>query len=192
MDTFVPDAIREFRSRNPGIEIQLLELGTLAQLRALENGAIQLGVVRLFQQDTRGLVVERIVQEPYVLALPSKHSLASFKVVPLGRLDGEPLILFPRRNHPALYDKVIACCSAAGCTPRDFARGDTTKVHRHRLGRRRNGPSPRPRICEKAAQAGRSLPNDRRLSSHGRAIIGLERNGFALTKEAYRDHTRNA
>lgn len=126
MDTFVPDAIREFRSRNPGIEIQLLELGTLAQLRALETGAIQAGVVRLFHQDTRGLAVERIVQEPYVLALPSKHPLASFKVVPLGRLDGEPLILFPRRNHPVLYDKVIACCSAAGCTPR-ISQEATTK-----------------------------------------------------------------
>lgn len=126
MDTFLPDAIREFRSRNPGIEIQLLELGTLAQLSALAAGDIQVGVVRLFQQDTRGLVVERIVREPYVLALPSKHPLASLKVVPLSRLDGEPLILFPRRNHPVLHDKVIACCSAAGCTPR-ISQEATTK-----------------------------------------------------------------
>ncbi len=126
MDTFVPDAIREFRSENPGIEIRLVELGTLAQLIALDAGEIQVGVMRLFQQDTRGLVVKKIVQEPYILALPSKHPLASLKVVPLGKLDGESLILFPRRTHPALYDKVIACCSAAGCTP-TISQETTTK-----------------------------------------------------------------
>jgi len=126
MDTFVPDAIREFRSRNPRIEVQLLELGTLAQLSALAAGDIQVGVVRLFHQDTRGLAVKRIVREPYILALPSQHPLAALKALPLGRLDGEPLILFPRRSHPALYDKVIACCSAAGCTPR-ISQETTTK-----------------------------------------------------------------
>ena len=56
MDTFVPAAIREFRSANPGIEIRLHELGTLAQLDALAGGRIQVGVVRLFQQETAGLV----------------------------------------------------------------------------------------------------------------------------------------
>lgn len=127
LDTFVPDAIREFLSRNPGVEIQLVELGTLAQLKALAAGDIQVGVVRLFQQDTTGLITEKIVEEPYILALPSKHRLASFKKVPLAALDGESLIVFPRRTHPALYDKVIACCSAAGSTPR-IEQEATTKV----------------------------------------------------------------
>lgn len=127
LDTFVPIAIREFLFRNPGVAIQLLEMGTLAQLKALAAGDIQVGVVRLFQQDTTGLAVEKIIEEPYVLAVPSKHRLASFKKVPLAELDGESLILFPRRTHPALYDKVIACCSAAGCTPR-IEQEATTKV----------------------------------------------------------------
>ncbi|MBI5249541.1 MAG: LysR family transcriptional regulator [Desulfomonile tiedjei] len=127
LDTFLLDAIREFRASNPGIEIQLLELGTLAQLKALAAGDIQVGVMRLFQQDTKGLVAERILEEPYVLALPSKHRLASLKEVPIGALDNESFILFPRRTHPALYDKIIACCSAAGCTP-TIEQEATTKV----------------------------------------------------------------
>jgi len=57
LDTFVPTAIREFLLRNPGVEIQLLELGTQAQLKALAAGDIQVGVVRLFRHDTTGLAV---------------------------------------------------------------------------------------------------------------------------------------
>jgi len=117
MDTFLPDAIRVFRSKNPLVEIQLLEMGTAAQLAALRAGHIHVGVMRLFQHDTRGLIVERIVEEPYILAVPSGHRLASLDAIPLGALDGEPLIFFPRHSHPALYDRIIACFSVAGCTP---------------------------------------------------------------------------
>ncbi|MFH1116487.1 MAG: LysR substrate-binding domain-containing protein [Pseudomonadota bacterium] len=127
MDTFLPNAIREFRSQNPGIEMELHELGTLAQLDALRTGRIQVGVVRLFQQETAGLVVETIAEEPYILALPAKHPLVSLKAVPLAALDGERLIFFPRRTHPRLYDRILACCSAVGCTPR-ISQETTTKT----------------------------------------------------------------
>jgi DNA-binding transcriptional LysR family regulator len=117
MDTFLPDAIRVFRSENPLVEIKLLEMGTSAQLSALRTGHIHMGVMRLFQHDTRGLIVERIVEEPYILAVPSGHRLASLSAIPLSSLDGEPLIFLPRHSHPALYDKTVACFSAASCTP---------------------------------------------------------------------------
>jgi DNA-binding transcriptional LysR family regulator len=127
MDTFVPDAIREFRAANPDVEIHLREMGTLAQLEALEAGRINVGVVRLYQQSTKGLVVEIIVEEPYVLALPSGHPLADGETIPLSALHREPVILFPRETHPALHDRIIACFSAAGCTPK-ISQEATTKV----------------------------------------------------------------
>ncbi len=127
MDSFLPNAIREFRSQNPGIEIELHELGTMAQLDALGKGQIQVGVVRLFQQETGGLVVETIAEEPYILALPAKHPLTSLKAVPLAALDGEQLIFFPRRTHPRLHDRILACCSAVGCAPR-ISQETTTKA----------------------------------------------------------------
>jgi DNA-binding transcriptional LysR family regulator len=126
MDTFLPDAIRVFRLQNPMVEIQLLEMGTMAQLDALRAGHIHVGVMRLFQHNTKGLIVERIIEEPYVLAVPSEHRFASLDTVPLGSLDGEPIIFFPRRFHPALHDRIIACLSAAGCTP-VVAQETTTK-----------------------------------------------------------------
>jgi DNA-binding transcriptional LysR family regulator len=126
MDTFVPDAIRAFRSHYPMVEIQLSEMGTLAQVAALRANSIHMGIMRLFQHDATGFIVEKIVEEPYVLAIPSGHRLASLDAVPLGALDGEPLIFFPRRSHPALHDKIVACFSAAGSTP-VIAQEATTK-----------------------------------------------------------------
>jgi DNA-binding transcriptional LysR family regulator len=117
MDTFVPDAIREFRLQNPMIEIQLLEMGTSAQLTALKAGDIHMGVMRLFQHDTKGLTIEKIVEEPYILAIPSGHRLESLDTIPLSSLDGEPLIFFPRRLHAKLHDRMIECLEAAGCNP---------------------------------------------------------------------------
>lgn len=117
MDTFAPDAIREFRSKNPGVELQLLEMGTMAQLAALSAGRIHAGIMRLFDGATKGLKVHTIVEEPYVLAVPSGSRLASMDPVPLAELDGEPLIFFPRPTHPALHDRIIACFSAARATP---------------------------------------------------------------------------
>ena len=117
MDTFLPDAIREFRSAYPCVEMQLREMGTQAQLAALRAGQIDIGVMRLFQHDTQGLIVERIVQEPCVLAVPAAHRLAGQDAVNLASLDGESLILFPRHLHLALHDRIIACFSAAGSTP---------------------------------------------------------------------------
>lgn len=117
MDTFVPDAIREFRLRNPLIEIQLQEMGTSAQLTALKAGDIHMGVMRLFQHDLKGLLAEKIVEEPYILAVPSGHRFESLDIVPLALLDREPLIFFPRRLHAKLHGKMIECLEAAGCTP---------------------------------------------------------------------------
>ena len=60
MDTFVPAAIREFRSTNPGIEIRLHELGTLAQLDAPRRRPVsRWESCGFFQQETAGLVVEQ-------------------------------------------------------------------------------------------------------------------------------------
>ena len=153
MDTFLPDAIREFRSGSPGIEIRLHELGTPAQLDALGTGHIDVGVVRLFQQETAGLVVEKIVEESYVLALPATHPLTSLKAVPLVALDGESLIFFPRPSHPRLYDRIIACCSAVGCVPR-IVQETTTKTTAIALAGAEVGVALVPASAEKHRRAG--------------------------------------
>lgn len=108
LDTFFPEAIREYRLSHPLVELVLREMGTAVQLEALRVNHIDLGFIRLFQQQAADLVFERIVEEPYILAIPFDHPLASEKEIHVDLLGGEPLILFPRRTHPALHDQIVS------------------------------------------------------------------------------------
>ncbi len=114
LDTFFPDAIREFRSAYPRVELILREMGTVAQLEALRENRLDLGFIRWFHQETAGLVFERIVEEPYILAIPFDHTLASKTRVHLDMLRGQPLILFPRQTHPALHDEILSAVGGPG------------------------------------------------------------------------------
>lgn len=117
LDTFFPEAVREFRSSYPLVELVLHEMGTPGQLEALKLNRLDLGISRLFQHDTAGLVFEPMVEEPYILAIPRDHPLVSKKQVHLRLLCGEPLILFPRQTHPALHDRIVSSLSTAGGAP---------------------------------------------------------------------------
>jgi DNA-binding transcriptional LysR family regulator len=117
LDTMFPDAIREFRSDYPLVELVLREMGTPSQLEALQASQLDIGLIRLFRQNTDGIVFQRIVQEPYVLAMSVDHHLASNKQVPIRLLGGEPLILFPRQTHPALHDRIVSALTSASGTP---------------------------------------------------------------------------
>jgi DNA-binding transcriptional LysR family regulator len=45
--------------------------------------------------------------EPLVLAVPEEHALARLPVVPMERLAGEPIILFPAALEPLLYRYLV-------------------------------------------------------------------------------------
>ena len=117
LDTLFPEAIREFRLSHPLVELILHEMGTAAQLEALQAHGLDLGFIRMFQQEAAGLIFERIVEEPYILAIPFDHPLASKKQVHVDLLGGEPLILFPRRTHPALHDRIISSVRGSAGIP---------------------------------------------------------------------------
>lgn len=128
MDTFLPHAIGSFRLERPRISLRLSELGTIEQLGALRDGRIDLGIVRLFEQDTTGLNAVQIVREPYVLAVPRGHSLAKHKRVPLAALHGQPFVSFPREKHPRLYDRIMESFAAVGSTPRIVQEASTKRA----------------------------------------------------------------
>jgi DNA-binding transcriptional LysR family regulator len=153
MSGFLPDAVREFRSQNPEVEVQLSESSTSAQLASLKAGSLDAGVVRLFQQDTSGLRVAKIAAEPYVLAVPGGHRLAALGKVPLAALDGETLIMFPRASQPALHDTILACLGAAQCRPR-ITQEATAKVTMVALAAAGIGVALVPESAKKAPRTG--------------------------------------
>lgn len=118
MLTELAAAIQAYRERFPGIELDLRELSTAAQLEALRAGTIDVGFVREPGGVDESLIVEPILEEPFVIALPPGHACASRRTLKLEALADEPFVLFPREVAPGLHDRVVLMCRESGFMPR--------------------------------------------------------------------------
>jgi DNA-binding transcriptional LysR family regulator len=113
----LPELLRAFRSKCPGVEIALSELPPHAQIVAIKEGRLDVGFVRAPFEET-GLSSVLVRREPLVVAMPAEHPLASRKRLTLDLLAEEPFISFPRSRGPAFFDHLMRLCHDAGFTPR--------------------------------------------------------------------------
>lgn len=116
MATVLPDILREFHRRFPGIRLELNESPTSAQLAALAAGEIACG---FFHPDatTPGLRTRELLREKNGVLLPADHPLARHSALRLKMLADTPWVLFPRAHNPGFYDRVLVAFSRAGITP---------------------------------------------------------------------------
>jgi len=116
LSTFA-DMLRRYRSRHPGVRLDLRELPSAEQTAALLRGDIDVGFAREAGPDQR-LHVEPIAREPLMIALNRDHPRARQARVPVSALANDPWVLFPRAIAPLLYDHVLRLCQDAGFVPR--------------------------------------------------------------------------
>jgi DNA-binding transcriptional LysR family regulator len=116
LSTLAP-VVRAFRSRAPGVRVDLREMVTADQVSALLRDDLDIGFVRGVDPDPR-LQSEAVAREPLRMALPRDHRLAGRARVPLRALADEPWVLFPRAIAPQLHAQVLRLCDAAGFAPR--------------------------------------------------------------------------
>jgi DNA-binding transcriptional LysR family regulator len=112
----LPAVLRAFRKIAPHVDLTLSEMTVHAQLEALTEKRIDIGLLRLPAR-TPGLVFRTIAREPLYLALPSSHRLAQQSVVRLSALAGEPFVLYPDHPRPSWTEFVIGLCQQAGFQP---------------------------------------------------------------------------
>lgn len=112
----VPQLLRAHRARSPDVELVLREMSTPAQVHALRNGEIDIGLLRV-PANTDELVVHTVREDRMALMLPDAHRLARRRSIPLRALAREPLILFPATPRPSWVDTVIAACRESGFEP---------------------------------------------------------------------------
>lgn len=113
----VPIILRELRSSLPSLSLQLSEMVTPLQEKALLDRLLDIGFCygRL-QSDL--LVAECIHRERLVLAVPDPSLLATHKRVTLAQLQGERFVTIPRAISPGLYDAIFQSCYRAGLSPK--------------------------------------------------------------------------
>ena len=80
-------------------------------------GELDIGLA-LHPEPMRGVNSEALRIEPLALLLSKRHRLAGTPPIPLGKLENEMLLLFPRELAPAHYDHIIAACEQSGFEPR--------------------------------------------------------------------------
>jgi len=111
--SLLPAFLKVFRDRFPGVEIELQELKTLELIQSLRQRRIHVGLVRMPVHDDL-LMVEPILLENLVVALPEHHLLARKARIAFRDLAGEAFLLPPRQLAPAFYDQVTGLCRRAG------------------------------------------------------------------------------
>jgi len=113
----LPEVIREFRGRYPGVHLDLREMPTGPQLAALKAGEIDIGFVREPRPDP-DLEIVTVMREPLRIAVNKSHPLAARPTIAVRHLAEEPFVLFPEELAPGLHAQVMGLCRAAGFTPR--------------------------------------------------------------------------
>lgn len=112
----LPMMLRTYREHFPDVEVILRELTSQEQVRALEDDAIQIGLLRL-PISSPLLNTEVMRREPIVAVLPERHSLARQEQITVAQLANEPFVLQSRQRGAGYYMQLMKLCLAAGFSP---------------------------------------------------------------------------
>ncbi len=113
----LPPAVRSFREAYPGVEIVLTELVSMEQPAALEQGDIDVGILRRVPMGPE-LIYEELRKDRLVVYMARDHPLAQLRHIEVERLREEPLVYTPRAISPDLFDQVLGMFLSRGFSPR--------------------------------------------------------------------------
>ena len=110
----------------PEVEIVLRELVSDAQVEAMRDGTIDLGLLR---PPVRGgdVTSVRVLDEPMLAAVPAGHPAAGRGRLDAGELDGAPFVMYWPAGSRYFHDLLLAAFAGAHVQP-DF-RQYVTQVH---------------------------------------------------------------
>jgi DNA-binding transcriptional LysR family regulator len=114
----LPQWVRGFRALYPRVQMELVEATGDVQLEAFARGELDAGfMLHAPGFVPPGLARHVVSQEPLVLALPEQHPLAAAPRLALAAVLDQPLVIFPRRIVPSLFDAIFGVYHAAGRLP---------------------------------------------------------------------------
>jgi DNA-binding transcriptional LysR family regulator len=108
----VAKVVKAFGKLCPNVRMSLRDM-TGINIQLIRDGRIDVGFFPL-PVDKTGLIVETLLREKYVVAMPKKHRLAGRQSISIRDLTKEPNLLFPRYTNPVGYDIVVGLCQSRG------------------------------------------------------------------------------
>ncbi|TXI83436.1 MULTISPECIES: LysR substrate-binding domain-containing protein [unclassified Cupriavidus] len=112
----VPDMLRRFSARVPGVLYSLRENSSEAMLQSLLRNELDVAILRPPVTDPR-LQARRLMSEPYVLAVPTRHPLATKPRVHVRDLDGQSLATLERRHGQYAHDLIMTWLAEHNVVP---------------------------------------------------------------------------
>jgi DNA-binding transcriptional LysR family regulator len=118
VNAIVPASIKAFRRAYPEVELKLEEGNALALLANLQQGRLDMAILRPSDSDPPDIHMQLLAHEPLVAALPSAHPQAGGRgALDLATLADTPFILTPRSVGVSLNDATLKACRGAGFEP---------------------------------------------------------------------------
>jgi len=114
----LPVVIKEFSNHYPNVELDLTEMCTLSQVRALQEDEIDIGFIHTPIDNDFDLHVHPIMEESLIVALPIGDHLSRNDKIALKQLADRSFILHPRNEGPVIYSQIINLCNQAGFQPK--------------------------------------------------------------------------
>lgn len=115
---FLPDLLRKYKTRHPGVALRLEENVPSGQDLAFDRGEIDVGFTRPPSADRTSSYESRLLfREPLVVALPKSRKVKA-KHIRIADLAGERIVTFQRASSPEVFDTIIRVCNDSGFSPR--------------------------------------------------------------------------
>ena len=118
--TFLPGLLSVCRRSFPGIRLELREMETLEQINALQEDELDIGFMRPYGFDLKGLQSKLVYREHYQLAMPGDSRLTVKEKISLEDISDREIILFAREVNPQLFDLLVQKLSLPGLPPPRF------------------------------------------------------------------------
>lgn len=114
---YLPPLLNAFKQRYPGVEVYLNEQLSGQQILNLQEGRLDVGLVRP-PIDEADLSSEKLIEEALVVAMHVDHPLASHRIIDVKDLHDVPFIAFTPTAARYFHDMVETLFSNAGVQPK--------------------------------------------------------------------------
>jgi DNA-binding transcriptional LysR family regulator len=114
-DSVLPAAIESTTTRHPGLQVELHQRFSVADLMLERLDAAWMYTRRAEHESN--LAFEPLVDFRFDVLLPATHPLADMSVIPFARLKDETIWTIERSTDPYYYDDIVSWCRQAGFEP---------------------------------------------------------------------------
>lgn len=114
--SYLAEILKAMRKEFPHIKTGLFEMPTISQIEALEQGRLDVGILRAPVLSEK-LIVHTLFFDPFVVVLPSSGPSFDTREQLTKFLKASPFIFFNKEFAPQYHDKLIEICKRMQFTP---------------------------------------------------------------------------